>query len=137
MCSTRKSKTAGLRLACGAALALAGLAGGCQWAGPPPTERVNTTPVVIDEAMQRRDWDQSVAYYQNGAVVAGPTATYLRPDPELPELAQGALETPLFVANVVIFPFTWVAAPPWADVVYRGMNLEPTYTAAPPTNTTY
>ena len=38
-----------------------------------PPAPVNDTPLVVDEAMQIRDWDRSTNYYANGATVAGGT----------------------------------------------------------------
>src|SRR5215218_6143979 len=47
------------------------VATGCQRTQPPRPDRLNDAPLVVDEAMQIRDWDRSTATYANGGVVAG------------------------------------------------------------------
>ena len=35
---------------------------GCQRTQPPRADRVNDTPLVIDEAMQKRDWEPATEH---------------------------------------------------------------------------
>jgi len=62
MCSIRKCIVSGIALF---------LAAGCQatWTKPQP---VNQTPLIVDEAMQARQWPQTSVYYPATGVVAGP-----------------------------------------------------------------
>src|SRR5450432_1038702 len=62
---------------------------------PPAAE--NTTPLVIDQAMQVRDWDRVTAHYANGDTIAGPTGTPYEVRWNQPAWEYVALETPLFV----------------------------------------
>jgi hypothetical protein len=122
-------------MACGAVAAVMGA--GCQRVVTPPPMQINPSPIVLDEAMQHRDWDRSTAYYPNGVTVAGPTGLYVRADPRLPALAQGAVETPLFVGQVILLPFDFLWDPPWKDVAYPRAQAPASYTAAPPSDNSY
>jgi hypothetical protein len=98
---------------------------------------VNPTPIVVDEAMQRRDWPLQTASYENGVTVAGPTGQYLQPDKSLPQYAQMPIEYPLFLGQVILLPFDLLWDPPWKDVAYPRAQMPPTYTAAPRTDVSY
>jgi len=131
------SSTRNLALACSALLA-AGLLSGCQVSGPtPPVEQLNPTPLVIDEAMQLRDWEPVTAFYQSGATIAGPTMFFVEPDPTLPRGVDFLTENVLFVGQVAVMPVTIVFQPPWDDVTYRGVRQDPSYSASPPLETDY
>lgn len=104
---------------------------------PPPSMRINPTPIATDPAMEHRNWASSTAAYANGVTVASPTGLYVRADPRLPTLAQGAVETPLFLGQVIILPFDILWDPPWKPIAYPRAQAPSSYTAAPPTNTTY
>src|SRR5438270_704595 len=54
------------------------LAAGCEVKQPPPPEPVSHAPLVVDPAMQHRQWPVSVAHYANGSTVAWPTGALLR-----------------------------------------------------------
>jgi len=112
------------------------LAGGCQVVSPtPPVEKMNTTPLVIDEAMQIRDWEPVTAYYDSGAVVAGPHNFPLEPSPDLPYGFDFLTDNVLFGGQAVVLPITVIIDPPWNDVTYRGVRQDPSYTSAPPLET--
>ena len=134
MSSTPKSST---RLALVAGSLVAGAFAGCQRVTPPPSMRINPEPIVIDDAMQRRDWDRSTAYYRNGVTVAGPTGVYFESDPRLPAVARGAIETPLLVGHTIALPFDLIWDPPWEDVAYPRAQAPASYTAAPPSTNDY
>lgn len=110
---------------------------GCQRVGPPPSMLINDTPIVIDEAMQRRDWPQTTAEYANGVTVARPTGVYWEPDPELPQTARAAIETPLFLAHSLLLPFDMIWDPFWEEVAYPRAQAPASYTAAPPSDREY
>jgi hypothetical protein len=117
--------------------ALVSAGAGCQRVMPPPSMVINPAPIVIDEAMQRRDWDESTAYYTNGVTVAGPTGIYFESDPRLPLLARGAIDTPLFVGHTIALPFDFIWDPPWKDVAYPRAQAPASYTAVPPSTNEY
>lgn len=123
MCSTRK-RTA----------AIAGLlfltAAGCQTTVNRPAKAdLDTTPLVVDEAMQKRDWDRSVAYYANGDTLAGPDLTVI--ETTAPDPYQRVLDPVVATINDSITPVTTILFPPWKDVIYQGVVTPPTYTAQP------
>src|SRR6185369_5229270 len=77
MCSTPKSVRNRSILALGFTGAiLAGL--GCQATVPPRADKLNNPPLIVDEAMQRREWDRSISHYPNGDTVAGGTGYFLQ-----------------------------------------------------------
>src|SRR5947207_2388741 len=96
----------------GASLATVGaLTGGCAKRQPERVE-VNTTPLVIDEAMQRRDWDRSIAYYPNGAVIAGPTLFNYEPKRNQVGYSYFASDSLTFFVNIVLLPLYYIRTPP-------------------------
>jgi len=109
------------------------LAGGCKFASnQPPKMNLDQTPLIVDEAMQRRDWDRTPAYYANGDTVAGPTLVVF--EPSGPDLVQRVSDPMTAVTNGIMAPVTFFLSPPWKDMVYQGMVIAPTYTAQPPPN---
>jgi hypothetical protein len=147
MFSTRKclNRNAPARRRTGAQLALAlaagsALAAGCQRAPKPAPEPVSTSPMVVDEAMQYRDWPRATAYFQAGGVDAGATRFPYNPQTTGdgagratlgPERRNSLLDTAAFVVQVAKLPFTYVRQPPFVDKNYRGVMYDPTYTAMP------
>ena len=109
------------------------LAVGCQRMGNTPPEQLNPTPIVVDEAMQHRDWDQQAAYYTNTSVVARPTGELYEVKPDLgAERRHIYVDPVVWAGNTLLMPFVLIADPPWTPVAYRGETIEPTYTAQPP-----
>jgi hypothetical protein len=126
MCSIHK------KLAVAVALSLSMIVG-CQRIVPPPTvSPVNTTPVVVDDAMKYRDWDRSTSYYQNGGTVAGGTAYLWQTHETIPEGWQRYTDVPVSLANIVSMPVGLFVDSPFKPQVYRGEAVPPTYTANPP-----
>jgi hypothetical protein len=92
----------------------------------------NTTPLLIDQAMQSRDWNRSVALYSSGNTIAGPTGFLYQLNWNNPGWSYAVLETPLFIGQALALPVTLAIAPPWNKVRYTGDWIGPTYTAMPP-----
>lgn len=90
------------------------------------------SPLVIDQAMQHRNWGASVVEYPNGAVVAGPTLFPYETTRTDPNWQQSLFAPVLFVGQTIILPFHAVVTPPWTEVAYQGVDFEPTHTAVPP-----
>lgn len=90
------------------------------------------SPLVIDAAIQHRDWEPSVVEYPNGAVVAGPTLYPYETERTAPNWQQSLFAPLLFIGQTVAVPFHAVQTPPWSEVTYEGVDFEPTYTAVPP-----
>jgi hypothetical protein len=126
-CSIRKS-------ALTPAIGLIGLlmAGGCQLASPQQPDRTNPVAVIGDDAMRARDWDQTNAVYPNFSTNVGPSEVLLVPDDRLPSPIRGAVETPLFLADIVVMPYAMVINPPWTQVEGSSLYVLPSYTANPP-----
>src|SRR5215208_2652625 len=127
---TRRAATARravlLALGLGAAgVAVAGCSQQQQPAAPQPK------PMDIDAAMQRRDWERSVAWYPNGDVVAGvnrfPLRTYGSTDGG-PDLQNALLDFGAAVVQTVALPFTYLVVPPFEKQVFTGDVLPPSYT---------
>src|SRR4051794_10182277 len=113
MCSIRNHSAATTLLAL---IVLLG-AGGCQFArNEAPKMNLNQSPLIADEAMQRRDWDRSPANYANGDPLAGPDLVVL--EPAGPDLVQRASDPMTALVNAIISPVTTVITPPWKDMVY-------------------
>jgi hypothetical protein len=124
MCSIRKC---GLVII--APLAVVAL-GGCRYnVNRPVKADLNQTPLVVDEAMQKRDWDRSVARYANGATIAGPDLIVL--ENTTPDPVMRVSDPVISVVNDSLVPITTVLFPPWKDVIYFGVETPPTYTAQP------
>lgn len=116
---------------------LAGLAlcliSGCQKTQPAPVVALNDSPMVVDEAMQARDWDRSTVYYQNGDTVAGFTGRYIELKPKYQDGAVTPVASPAVgITNIVLLPITMAVTPPWEDVRYQGIIVPPTHHANPP-----
>jgi hypothetical protein len=116
-----------------AGLVALSLVGGCRFASnEAPKMNLDQTPLIVDEAMQRRDWDRTPAYYANGDTVAGPNLVVV--EGTGPDVVQRVTDPTASVTNAIIAPATFILSPPWKDMVYQGMVIPPTYTAQPPPN---
>ena len=77
---------------------------GCHKKDLDPKPAMNNQPIAEDDAMKTRLWPQSTAVYENTAVTAGPDRyLYEANDPKYGYL----LDTPLFLVNSVVWPFTY------------------------------
>lgn len=133
MFSTRNSTVSKLASRALGVLASASmvLSTGCQRIQPNRPVALSDAPLVIDEAMQIRDWDRQTAYYANGATVAGATRTTF--EPRYDNRYNYAADPLIGVANIVLIPFTYFRTPWGATVVHHGAIVPPTHTAMPET----
>jgi hypothetical protein len=132
MCSIRNRRAWTTALIALGAAAAAITAPGCQTVPPPHTEKLNTTPVIVDDAMQRRQWESKTGWYANGATVAGPTGYWFQTSDELPEGYRRVVDPMVATMNIGLLPVTTVVEPPWKVKVYHGAITPPTYNAMPP-----
>jgi hypothetical protein len=115
------------------------LAAGCQVVQitqPQPPDRVDATPIVEDPAMLARAWPPTPAIYPNLSSTTGPCEMLLVPRDDLKPATHAALETPVFVADLLLMPVVVIEGilpPPWAQVEGTSFYLPPTYTSNPPT----
>src|SRR3712207_345518 len=111
-------------------LPLAALAGCAQQAARPYTP----PPLIVDGAMQRRQWERSVAPYPNGDTVSGYNRFPVRSDAPIGENQYGPALYDIGASAVqtVALPFTYIFSPPFSKAVYTGEVIGPSYTAMPP-----
>jgi hypothetical protein len=113
---------------CGAALT------GCAKHSKPAsasTMEPEPTPLVIDEATQMRDWDRSTAYYANGDVPSPPVREKFGEPNTGNEFYDAVLDPFYFAGNTLYLPISLFEQPPGTEVYSTGVQVEPTYTAAP------
>ena len=128
MCSIRKAGVAAMAMG----LAMSGVVG-CQFhSDKPPKMNLNQSPLIVDEAMQKRDWDRTTIQYANGDTIAGPHLIVI--ESAGPAWLQRGTDPGISTVNNAITPITTVIMPPWKDVTYQGMAIPPTYSAQPPPN---
>lgn len=98
-----------------------------------PHQTRTPPPLVIDGAMQRREWERSVAYYPNGDTVSGHNRFPIRTTAAPGENEYGAAFFDIAVSMVqtAALPFTYVFIPPFSKAVYHGDDVGPSYTAMP------
>ncbi len=97
-----------------------------------PVATVNRAPLIVDEAMQQRNWSRSVVRFQNGETPATPTGFVLEHNKDAPKWTPLLTDGPLFLANVFVMPIGYAFAAPWERVIYPAGVTEPSYTAVPP-----
>jgi hypothetical protein len=97
----------------------------------PPPEKLNETVVLGDPAMDLRQWTPSSAHYVNDVVVAGPTYSPLKVS-QLHCGGNAIVEPVLFFANSLYTPFGCFVTAPWADIAYKSLTTNPSYTVMPP-----
>jgi hypothetical protein len=124
MCSTRKKSNVVLTICL--------LATGCALKHPPQADPISHAPIVVDEAMQLRQWPVSVAQYQNGATPGLATTFLFINNPHTPPWTASITETPLFAFNSLISPVVLICSPPWQQIIYPSDGIEPSYNAMPP-----
>src|SRR5688500_14059093 len=97
-----------------------------------PPAPVNDAPLVVDEAMQIRDWDRSTNYYANGGTVAGGTGYLSQTHEAVNPGHRRFVEAPVAALNIATMPVGLFVNSPWEAQVYRGEAVTPTYTGQPP-----
>jgi hypothetical protein len=105
---------------------------GCQPTRPNGVERVNNAPLIVDEAMQRRDWDRSTAYYANGDTVADGTGYMYETHETIPDPWRRVVDPAVASLNIALLPVGVFLNSPFVPQTYQGAILPPTYTAVPP-----
>lgn len=90
-------------------------------------------PMVIDPAMQLRDFERSVAYYPNGDTVSGIDRFPIRSTSGIGdnEYASSAFDLAASIGQTITLPFTYLVVPPFTRGVYHGDDVGPSYTAMP------
>jgi hypothetical protein len=124
-----------LLLGAGALWSAVGATGGCTRNSRPNPDAYNDTPLIVDEAMQRREWDPTLATYPSGDTVASPTGFWYRPKDDMGYVERQLVEVPLFIGQVFMMPYTMIEEPLTDTKVYPGAIQESTYTASPPLET--
>src|SRR3954447_1855585 len=78
---------------------------GCQSIVPPSqVSKVNDTPLVVDRAMEIRDFDRQTSHYANGSPVAGGTGYLWQNHETVPPGWRRLTEVPVAAANIVSLP---------------------------------
>jgi len=130
MCSIRSGSVVAMMFV---ALAMMSAAAGCQGVSKhQPLSPVNNTPLVVDEAMQIRDWDRSTNYYANGATIAGGTAYCWETADWVNEDHRRFVDAPVAVLNFVSMPVGLFVNSPFEKQVIHGEIVPPSYTGQPP-----
>ena len=99
---------------------------------PPQPDPISHAPLVIDEAMQQRDWPVTVANYQNGSTPGWATTFLFINNPKTPPWTAAVTETPIFAFNSLISPIVLICSPPNQRIIYPSDGIEPSYNAMPP-----
>ena len=105
---------------------------GCQRVAPPMADRVNDTPLIVDEAMQKRDWDPSVQYYPNGATVADFSGAWFEQHQKVSDDWRRVTDPAVATGNILTLPISIPLEMRHDPRVYHGAQIPPTYTAQPP-----
>lgn len=115
--------------------ALAGAAAcstwGCAHGQKPSAPELSQTPLIIDGAMQKRDWDRSVALYASGGVPAWNTRFHYEPSAREPAWIKPVSEPAEFLGQTAFLPVTLITARPFTPVIYRGVQEPASSTAFP------
>ena len=106
---------------------------GCQRIVPPATHApVNDSQMVVDEAMQVRDFTASTSYYANGDTMAGGTGYLWQTHETVSPRFRRFVEAPVATANIVALPVGVFVNNPWKSQVHTGDQIPPSHTANAP-----
>ena len=111
-------------------VAVSGLVG-CQGNVPPARERIDASPLIVDEAMQRREWDRQTSFYANGDTVDGGNGYMFRTHETIPPAARTVVEPAVTTTNMVLLPIGVFVNSPFARKVDEGAVIPPTQSAMP------
>lgn len=114
---------------------LAGMLGGCVESSTTTAGSINTEPLVIDPAMQARNWEPTIAYYANGDTSGWSTGFAYEPRADLEPYQYYFADTGTYLLNLVTSPYTFYKQRD--GTVSTGVQLPPTYTAMPPLPPSY
>src|SRR4051812_10321379 len=89
--------------------------GGCQTVSDVKPDALDDTPIQVDTAMARRQWDESHATYARTGIPATPTLFTFRSPSDRPNYQYALTELPVFLLNVVLMPYQVFAAPVWKE----------------------
>jgi hypothetical protein len=109
------------------------LLAGCTDVTEPLPTGFSSTPIIQDDAMALRQWDQVTSIYANGTSVSNPiyfNYTARRDVPDGENIFSGPV---IFTCQTIALPVLMIITPPWEEVVWRGVYTPPTYTAVPAT----
>jgi hypothetical protein len=104
---------------------------GCAHAQKSPGYDLSQAPLIIDPAMQQRNWSQSVAFEPNGGVPAYDTRFGFTPPPREPTWVKPVTEPIDFIGQTLFLPVTLVTSRPFEPVVFHGYEYGSTSTAYP------
>lgn len=110
-------------------LLIAGAMVGCTRNEYSQAGRLNDEPLVIDGAMQKRNWEPTPAYYANGDTVSWSTGFAYQPQANN-QYQYYYADTGTYFVNLFTLPYTLYKERD--GLVSQGVVLPPTYTAAPP-----
>jgi hypothetical protein len=128
MFSTRKS----IRNGCVALLGLLMLAGGCQKKFQPDIAKLNDRPILIDNAMKQRRWNQTHVDYADGGTPAWSTGFKYESRPGHDWWMDQIFSPAVFIGQVIAMPVVLVSDYPNQIRTYRGVTVPPTWHAIPP-----
>jgi len=130
MCSTRSFIRSRSMLALGfAGMMLGGF--GCQATVPPRAEKLNNPPLVVDDAMQRREWDRSISYYPNGDTVGGGTGYFMQTHETIQDPYRRVADPIVATGNIVALPVGVFVNSPFKPQVTQGAMIPPSHTVQP------
>ena len=114
-------------------LPLVALSGGMTGCAQPQQQVYTPPPMVVDGAMQLRDFERSVAYYPNGDTVSGVDRFPIRSTQGVGDnqYTSSAFDLAASFGQTIALPFTYLVVPPFTRGVYHGDNVAPSYTAMP------
>jgi hypothetical protein len=112
--------------------AVALVALGCQRTIPNTADRLSNAPLIVDEAMQMRDWDRTIAHYPNGDTVAGGNGYMFRTHETIPEPYRRVVEPAVAATNIGLLPVGVIFNSPFTAQVHEGVIIPPTHHAMPP-----
>ena len=132
----RRLTTLGRAAAC-AAIGLAIMClGGCESLVEKPVNATPPEPVVstmiIDKAMQERDYAPIHAQFVNTTVNTGNDGVSYVPKRHLPDYDYYVLDTTTFLINIAMMPYSAWKIHPGTDVPNRGATFAPSFTDARP-----
>ncbi len=106
---------------------------GCQRNIPNTAVKLNSTPLIIDDAMQTRDWDKQVCYYGNGDTVAQGTGYMFQTHETVPEDWRRLADPAVATMNELLMPVGMFVNNAFKnDQVYQGDIVPESYTTQPP-----